>query len=84
MPCQQCDNGKWKWGGTGECQYDSKEECESANHEGLSPMDSSRLLQIESLMRRFNGEIERRAEAAIAYAKSAKETMPSPRMPIPS
>ena len=31
MPCKQCDNGKWKWGNNGKCQYDSKEECENAN-----------------------------------------------------
>ena len=32
MPCTQCKEGKYKWGETGECEYDSKEDCESANH----------------------------------------------------
>tara|TARA_R100001463_G_scaffold1559_3_gene6815 strand:- start:1414 stop:2058 length:645 start_codon:yes stop_codon:yes gene_type:complete len=31
MPCYECENGKWKFGQTGECQYDSKSECETAN-----------------------------------------------------
>jgi len=31
MPCEECENGKYKWGKTGSCQYDSKAECESAN-----------------------------------------------------
>lgn len=31
MPCEECNNGKWKWGKTGACQYDSKEECEKDN-----------------------------------------------------
>lgn len=31
MPCKQCDNGKYKWGNTGKCQYDTLQECESAN-----------------------------------------------------
>lgn len=31
MPCYECENGKWKFGETGECQYDSKSECETAN-----------------------------------------------------
>ncbi len=31
MPCEQCENGKVKWGKTGECQYDSIAECEAAN-----------------------------------------------------
>ena len=31
MPCEECLNGKVKWGSTGECQYDSIAECEAAN-----------------------------------------------------
>tara|TARA_R100001443_G_scaffold110572_4_gene122628 strand:- start:2476 stop:3192 length:717 start_codon:yes stop_codon:yes gene_type:complete len=31
MPCEKCDNGKYKWGKTGSCEYDSKAECEAAN-----------------------------------------------------
>lgn len=31
MPCKECENGKVKWGETGECQYDSIEECNEAN-----------------------------------------------------
>ena len=32
MPCTQCKEGKYKWGETGECEYATKEDCESANH----------------------------------------------------
>jgi hypothetical protein len=31
MPCYECQNGKWRFGETGKCQYDSKSECETAN-----------------------------------------------------
>ena len=32
MPCTKCEEeGKYKWGETGECEYDSLEACESAN-----------------------------------------------------
>ena len=31
MPCTECENGKVKWGETGDCQYDSIEECNEAN-----------------------------------------------------
>ena len=31
MPCEQCENGKVKWGETGSCEYDSIAECEEAN-----------------------------------------------------
>ena len=31
MPCEKCENGKYKWGKTGSCKYDTKAECEEAN-----------------------------------------------------
>ena len=31
MPCKKCDNGKYKWGKTGSCEYDTIAECEEAN-----------------------------------------------------
>ena len=31
MPCTKCENGKYKWGKTGSCEYDSIAECEEAN-----------------------------------------------------
>jgi hypothetical protein len=31
MPCTKCKEGKYKWGKTGSCEYDSVAECEAAN-----------------------------------------------------
>jgi len=31
MPCEECENGKYKWGKTGDCTYDTVAECEEAN-----------------------------------------------------
>ena len=31
MPCQECENGKYKWGETGECLYETLEDCQTAN-----------------------------------------------------
>jgi len=31
MPCTKCKDDKYKWGKTGECEYATKEACESAN-----------------------------------------------------
>ena len=31
MPCKKCKDGKYKFGETGECKYDTKEACESDN-----------------------------------------------------
>jgi hypothetical protein len=33
MPCKECENGKWRWGESGECMYESKEDCEIANQD---------------------------------------------------
>ena len=31
MPCTKCEEGKYKWGETGKCEYDTLQECEDAN-----------------------------------------------------
>ena len=31
MPCEECSNGKYKWGKTGSCTYDTVAECEADN-----------------------------------------------------
>jgi len=31
MPCIKCESGKWKFGETGRCQYNSLQECNEAN-----------------------------------------------------
>ena len=31
MPCTKCEEGKYKWGETGACEYDTLQECEEAN-----------------------------------------------------
>jgi hypothetical protein len=33
MPAEECNNGLWKWGETGECKYDSQEEAEEDNED---------------------------------------------------
>ena len=38
MPCKKCENGKYKWGNTGECKYATKDECEKANPKKYSDM----------------------------------------------
>ena len=31
MPCEECENGYYKWGKTGECEYETLEDCQLAN-----------------------------------------------------
>jgi|TARA_R110002020_G_scaffold304651_2_gene520432 DNA repair ATPase RecN len=38
MPCTKCKEGKYKWGKTGSCEYDTKEECEKANPKNYNKM----------------------------------------------
>ena len=33
MPAKECNNGKWKWGETGECKYETQEEAEKDNED---------------------------------------------------
>ena len=30
MPCMKCSNGKWKYGASGNCQFDTLEACHAA------------------------------------------------------
>ena len=40
MPCEECENGKYKWGKTGDCTYDSVAECEEANKDNYEKTTS--------------------------------------------
>ena len=42
MPSIECDNGKWKWGETGECKYETQEEAESDNEDYISDNEEDR------------------------------------------
>ena len=33
MPCEECEEGKYKWGEMGECLYETLEDCQLANQE---------------------------------------------------
>ena len=46
MPCKECENGKYKWGNTGECEYDSMAECEAANKDYYDKVTTIRELVI--------------------------------------
>ena len=46
MPCEECENGKVKWGKTGECQYDSIAECEAANKDYYENMKTTSIVEL--------------------------------------
>ncbi len=47
MPCKECENGKYKWGETGSCEYDSIAECEAANKDYYDKVTTIRELVID-------------------------------------
>ena len=70
MPCTKCENGKYKWGKTGECKYDSKEECEKANPKKYSkmkptPLGKKSYEEYEKELKEFNLSKVERVELGI-------------------
>ena len=46
MPCEKCDNGKYKWGKNGSCKYDSVSECEEDNKDYYEDMQSTKIVEL--------------------------------------
>ena len=46
MPCEECKNGKVKWGKTGDCQYDSIAECEEANKDYYEEIKETKIVEL--------------------------------------
>ena len=46
MPCEKCENGKYKWGKTGACEYDTKAECEEANKDYYENMKTTAIKEL--------------------------------------
>ena len=46
MPCEECENGKHKWGKTGSCEYDSIAECEEANKDYYEDMKITNIVEL--------------------------------------
>ena len=57
MPCTKCEEGKYKWGKTGECKYDSLDACEKANHKYKmqpTPLGKKSYEEYEKELKEFN------------------------------
>ena len=58
MPCTKCEEGNYKWGKTGECEYDSLDACESANHKYSkmqpTPLGKKTYEEYEKELKEFN------------------------------
>ena len=46
MPCEKCENGKFKWGKNGSCEYDSLAECEQDNKDYYEDMTATKIVEL--------------------------------------
>ena len=46
MPCEKCENGKYKWGTTGSCTYDTVSECEDANKDYYEEVKPTKIVEL--------------------------------------
>jgi|TARA_R110000822_G_scaffold99593_1_gene224580 hypothetical protein len=46
MPCEKCENGKYKWGKTGSCKYDSVAECEEDNKDYYEEVKETKIVEL--------------------------------------
>jgi hypothetical protein len=72
MPCKKCKDGKYKWGNTGECKYDTKDECEKANPKHYNdmkntptPLGKKTYEEYEKELKEFNLSKVERVELAV-------------------
>jgi hypothetical protein len=46
MPCEKCENGKYKWGKTGSCTYDTVAECEADNKDYYEDLKETKIVEL--------------------------------------
>ena len=46
MPCEECENGKYKWGKTGSCKYDTKADCDEDNKDYYEDMKETKIVEL--------------------------------------
>ena len=69
MPCEECSNGKYKWGKTGSCKYDSVAECEADNKDYYEDVKPTSIVELI-----ISGEEELAIDAISLVTSPAIET----------
>lgn len=54
MPAEECNNGMWKWGETGECKYETQQEAEEDNEDYY---EEEKIKQINIWDKKYNNTI---------------------------
>ena len=85
MPCTKCEEGKYKWGETGECKYDTLQDCEAANSKYSkmkpTPLGKKTYEEYEKELKEYNLSSAYRVELGIAddvekLTQQAKDLFP--------
>jgi seryl-tRNA synthetase len=71
MPCEKCENDKYKWGKTGSCKYDTKKECEKANPKKYNkmmptPLGKKTYAEYEKELKEYNLSSTKRFDFGLA------------------
>ena len=82
MPCTKCKDDKYKWGKTGECEYATKEACESANHKYSkmkpTPLGKKSYEEYEKELKEFNlSKVERIDLSLVSDMNKSREDVSS-------
>tara|TARA_Y100000592_G_C5446112_1_gene306093 strand:+ start:602 stop:1318 length:717 start_codon:yes stop_codon:yes gene_type:complete len=46
MPCKKCENGNYKFGNTGKCEYKTKAECEADNKDYYEDLNETKIVEL--------------------------------------
>tara|TARA_R110001583_G_scaffold3025_2_gene20379 strand:+ start:466 stop:1113 length:648 start_codon:yes stop_codon:yes gene_type:complete len=88
MPCTKCKDGKYKWGKTGSCKYDTKADCESDNKDYYkkntmkpTPLGKKTYAEYEKELKKYNLSSAYRVELGLAddvekLTQQAKDLIP--------
>ena len=70
MPCTKCEEGNYKWGKTGECKYDTLQDCESANSKynkmQPTPLGKKTYEEYEKELKEFNLSSAKRIDLSLS------------------
>tara|TARA_R100001530_G_scaffold135700_1_gene113603 strand:- start:1713 stop:2738 length:1026 start_codon:yes stop_codon:yes gene_type:complete len=75
MPAKQCNNGKWKWGETGECKYETQAEAEKDNEDYYQNAINDEVDFTMSFTKEQMGELHSNGEVLIEVEGDDGDTM---------
>jgi len=80
MPCEQCEEGLYKWGETGECLYETLEDCQLANQgeyleEELKPKSDKPVDWTYNFTKEQMEELHEEGELLVEVEKEEGESM---------